>query len=194
MQKRSETFGLTLVNIPIINLRNEFARYYHALKDDRFLSQFGSGYDKPIKTPYMTWYGIHDDLITIILQRAILGIESYLCNAVYFELGKRRQLKNNVHLLKNPFDLGGRGTVENFYHRLPALVDKKNSLKSFNQDLFQKTVLFYREIRNPVFHGHIVYGGNIRELQGVFDFLAEVYAWIDSWHDLSEIFKKAIRK
>jgi len=188
MQKRSEAFGLTLDNIPIINLRNEFARYYNALKDDRFLSQFGGGLDRPIKTPYMIWYGMDDDLITIILQRAILGIESYLSGAVYFELGMKSQLKNNIHLLKNPFDLGGRGTVENFYHRLPALVDEKNSLKSFSQDLFQKTVLFYKEVRNPVFHGHNISGGNIRGLRRVFDFLAEVYAWIDSWHNLSEIF------
>lgn len=187
MEKRSETFSLKLSNIPLINLRNEFTRYYKALTDEAFLSQF-KGAIRPIDTPYMTWYGMPDDLITIILQRAILGIESYLPGAVFHELGIRGLLKNNIHLLRNPFQLGGRGTVENFYHELPMLVDKAYSLKSYNPQLFNKTVLFYKEVRNPVFHGHNLSDRDIGGLKRIFDYLSEIYTWIDSWHDFSSLF------
>jgi hypothetical protein len=188
MQKRSETFGVTLSNIPHINLRNEFARYYNALKEDEFIAQF-EGTIKPIKTPYMIWFGMPDDLITFILQRAILGVESYLSGAVYIELLGRGFLKINLHLLRNPFGLGGKGTVENFYHRLPSLIDKTYSLKLYNNELFQKTVIFYKEVRNPIFHGNNLSNRDIKGLRRLFDYLFEIYAWIDNWHDFSKIFE-----
>jgi hypothetical protein len=191
MKKRSETFGLTLSNIPHINLRNEFARYYNALKDDDFIAQF-EGAGRLIRTPYMIWSGMPDDLITIILQRAILGVESYLRTSVFIEVYERGLFENqNINLIKNPFGLRGKGTVDNFYHRLPSLIDKKYSLKLYNNELFLKTVIFYKEVRNPIFHGHNLSQRDIRGLKSVFDYLAEIYAWIDSWHDFSKIFNKA---
>jgi len=188
MQLRSELFGVVLNNIPLINLRNEFARYYTAFKDKGFLSQFGNKWSQPIKTPYMLWYGMDDDLISIILQRVIVGIESYLPVAAYLGLILEGGTKDKIQKIRNPFDLGGRGTVDNFYNRLPALIKKEYSLKESNLNLFNKTKVFYKEIRNPIFHGYNLSVTNVRDLGELFKHLAEIYSWIDSWFNLNEVF------
>ena len=185
MEIRSETFNLTLNNIPHINLRNEFARYYSALKDDDFVSQF-EGEIKHIRTPYMVWYGMPDDLITLILQRVIMGLESYLPGAVYFELGYRGRLKENIKLIENPYKLGGNGTVDNYYHRLPKLVEEKFSLKIANAHLWSQTRAFYTEVRNPIFHGNHITNRNAKVLRQVFNYLEQIYIWIDSWHNYEQ--------
>lgn len=194
MEILSNTFGLVLSNIPLMNLRTEFAYYYDSFVNDKFfLSQF-TGRIKVIKTRYMIWVGMPDDLITIILQRVIGGLESYISGAVYIELGKRGKLKENIRLLKNPFELGRKGTVENLYHELPALVDIHFSLKKTDGELWKKTKAFYKEIRNPIFHGHNITTKNINALKNVFNYLAELYKWIDSWHDFSRIFDDSSTK
>jgi hypothetical protein len=181
MQERSETFGIVLNNIPLINLRNEFTRYYNALNEKDFTDQF-KGEIKPVKTPYMMWFGMPDDLITLILQKVISGIESYLPGAVYSELGIRGRLKENIESIRNPFLLKGRGTVENYFHLLPGLISEEISLKKSDIALYKKTKAFYQEIRNPIFHGCQLEGQNIMGAKRVFEYLAEVYCWIDSWH------------
>ncbi len=187
MQKRSETFGLVLESIPHINLRNEFARYYTAVNDPDFRKQF-KGKIEPIETPYMVWYGMPDDLITLIFQRVVMGVESYLRGATYFQLGRIDKLKENLSIIKNPFELKGNGTVDNFYHKLPSLVDESYSLKNSNPTLYQTTKDFYREVRNPVFHGNLITQRNISALRKVFEYLKEIYEWIDGWHDLDMLF------
>lgn len=188
MENKSETFRLVFNNIPYINLRNEFARYYSSMNDTNFLSQF-EGPIRPIETPYMIWYGMPDDLITLILQRVILGLEAYLPGAVFFELGTRGRLnKHNLVFIKNPFKLGGRSTVDNYYHKLPSLIDKNYSLKLSNNKLWTQTQAFYKEVRNPIFHGNNICNRDIKGLKGIFDYLMKTYQWIDSWHDYSKMF------
>ncbi|HAG50694.1 MAG: hypothetical protein A2X87_01095 [Deltaproteobacteria bacterium GWC2_42_51] len=187
MKQQSETFGLAFENIPIINLRNEFARYYAVLNDKNFLSQF-EGPIKPIETPYMVWHGMPDDLITMIMQRVILGVEAYLPSAVFYELGMRGKLnKNNLPYLRNPFEFGGRSTVDNYYDKLPSLIDKSLSLKSFDNELWSQTKAFYKEVRNPIFHGKNISNRDIEGLKKVFIYLSQIYKWIDNWHDYSQI-------
>jgi len=181
MREYSETFNIVLNNIPHVNLRNEFARYYNVLNEKSFIDQFG-GEIKPIKTPYMIWYGMPNDLITLILQKVILGLESYLPGAVFFELGKVGRLKENIEKVRNPFCLKGRGTVENYYHLLPCLVREEISLKNTDISLFNKTKIFYKEIRNPIFHGCQIEDQNVLGLKKIFEYLAQIYGWIDSWH------------
>lgn len=188
MQIRSDTFNTTLDNIPVLNLRNEFARYYHSIKNKSLISQLNK-FEKPIHTPYMIWKGMDDDLVSIICQRVILGIESYLSSAVYFELLLKGQLKEKINIIRNPFELKGRGTVDNFYHKLPALIDERNSLKSCDKELYEKVKIFYKEIRNPLFHGYNISGNLVSGIQSIFDFLAKIYAWIDGWHDIKKLFQ-----
>ena len=193
MKKKCETFGLTLSYIPHVNLRNEFARYYSAIKEDSFIIQFEKS--GPIRTPYMIWLGMPDDLITVILQRVILGVESYLPGAVFMEMGVRGLYsEENVKFIKNPFNLKGRSTVDNYYHRLPSIISEQCSLKSYDNELFQKTVIFHKEVRNPIFHGHNISHRDIKGLRGTFNYLSKIYVWIDSWHDFSKIYNKALKR
>jgi hypothetical protein len=73
----SSTFGLEIDKIPLINLRSEFNTYYHLFEDSNFTAQFRPPY-KPIESPYMSWYGMPWEFLTLILQRAVTGIESYV--------------------------------------------------------------------------------------------------------------------
>jgi hypothetical protein len=180
MQQQSKTFDISLNNIPHINLRNEFVRYYSALNDEDFISQF-KGEIQPIKTPYMTWYGMPDDLLTLIVQKVTVGLESYLPGAVFMELGKQGRLKENVLYVRDPFKLKGRGTVENYYHLLPSLINDNVSLKNSDLKLYNETKAFYKEIRNPIFHGSELQDQNIIGIKNIFEYLANVYKWIDSW-------------
>lgn len=183
MKTNSETFGLRLDNIPHINLRNEFAHYQALLQEKDFISKF-RGAVEPIETPYMVWYGMPDDLLSIILQRVILGVESYLPGAVFMELGYRGKLdRETLEYLRNPFALRGWGVVENYYHKLPALIDERYSLQNCDPDLFSKTKAFYKEVRNPLFHGQQVSDNDIIGVKRVFMHLMSIYAWIDRWHD-----------
>lgn len=185
MRQESNEFELELDNIPLINLRNEFSLYHQAFEKEDFTGQF-IGKMRPIKTPYMTWYGMPEDLLTLILQKVTVGVESYLAGATYIELGKRGRLAENIMYIRDPFKLKGRGTVENYYHLLPALVDESISLKTKNTELYNKTRRFYKQIRNPLFHGSQVSKRNVEGMKNILRYLAEIYEWIDGWFMLEK--------
>jgi len=189
MQKHCKDFCVTLGNIPIINLRNEFACYYGLFNDEKFLSQFQKNIG-PFETPYMTWNGMPDDLITLILRKIIVGLESYLPGAVYIELGFMGRLQDKLDIIRDPYKLKGEGTVDNYYHRLPSLVDEKCSLKIADTTLWAKTKIFYRDIRNPLFHGYNIERQNMEGVKNIFAHIASLYEWIDSWHDFTRVFKE----
>ena len=187
MEKIDSDFGIKLNNIPIINLRNEFNTYYNQFTDEVFRSQF-SNCRKPIDTPYLTWHGIPETLLTIILQRSVLGIESYVVGAVYNVLGSLGQLnQNNIKYLRNPFSLKGSGTADNFYNRLPSLASEKHRLKLYRSDLWNRTKKFYSEVRNPIFHGYELKTETIDCFPDIYRFLDNIYEWIDSWFNIEKL-------
>lgn len=189
--KRSETFQVEFECIPLINLRSEFNTYYTLLQTAEFQSQF-IGKIKPIETPYMTWFGFPDSLLTLILQERILGIESYLPGAVLAEMGVSGILNHeNVKSVQNPWILGGKSITENYYHRLPALYKEDASLKVSNNGLWDKNAKFYSEIRNRIFHGHELSRVDFEKYLILFEHLALLYDWIDSWHSPDNIVKGA---
>ena len=123
-------------------------------------------------------------LLTLLLQRAILGIESYLPGAVYFQLGIRGKLdQTTVGRLRNPASLAGRKMVEKYYRGLPALVDPGWSLQELNRPLWKATVRFYEEVRNPLMHGYEVDPKAVDGVYQAFEHLAQLYKWIDGWHN-----------
>jgi len=131
-----------------------------------------------------------DDFLTLILQRAILGIEAYLSGAVYVECGYRgtitQELGAKIH---NPFRLKGRKTVDNFYDKLPGLFDATASLKVANQKLWARNVDFYKYVRNPLFHGKQISNSSVPGIREAFDHLAQLYEWIDTWHSPENIMR-----
>lgn len=183
---------IELMNIPTHSLRAQFHRNYHFFISDDFKKELENWEpNKPIKTPYLSWYYFIDDLYTYIIQNSILGVESYIKGAVHFELGKRKKIKENYKYIANPYKIPiGKGTVEKYYKVLPSLIGKEFSLIN-NKILWEETKTFYKKIRNPLFHGnkfsHISYESFIE----ILNYIVDLYEWIDSWHNPEELSKEA---
>ncbi len=139
---------------------------------------------KAVEAPMFVWYGMPDDMMTLLLQRAILGVEAYLPAALMYvssQLGiASKELFAKFH---DPFSLGGRTVAANIYHRMPAAVHPELSLQYLDQELFDRNLQFYKSVRNPLFHGKQLNDTKIDDLRLAFDHIARIYEWIDSWHD-----------
>lgn len=176
-------FGLKFSNIPTVNLRMEFNRTYAYVFSDAAATAL-----KPpiqaIEAPMFVWLGMPDDLMTLLLQRAILGVESYLPAALMYASAQfgvaSKELFAKLH---DPFSLGGRTLVSNLYHRMPAVVHAELSLQYLDQELYDKNLHFYKSIRNPLFHGKQLHDTKIEALRNAFDHIARIYEWIDYWHN-----------
>jgi hypothetical protein len=181
-------FGLTLANIPLDNLRTEFLTYRGLLSKPEFRAQCGPFGGAPIETPYMIWYGLPDTFLTLILQRAIVGIEAFVAGAVFFELGARGRLSRSVlDCIQNPFRLGGKSTADIVYNRLPALFTEEVSLKRTEPALWESTREFYSAIRNPLFHGYQLAHSSPEAVAGAYEQIAKLHMWVNSWHDFNEL-------
>lgn len=193
IDKREKMFGLELGKSSSWNLRNEFNSFYKKLCSKDFRNQFSGKRSlepsyflvdgQPIISEHMIWLGMPNDFLTLILQRAILGIESYLIGAVFYETAVKGK-KVDLSKIKNPYKLMGRSAVNNYYNLLPALVDPKITLKNYNLELWRDTDKFYRIIRNPLFHGNQIINAKsgAEGVLSAYQFLADIYNWIDSWH------------
>jgi hypothetical protein len=186
MHSKSKRFGLELSNTPLINLRMEFNEHHELLSDPTFRAQFAPGeIIRPVQTPYMIWAGMPAAFLTLITQRAFTGIEASVIGATNIALGGRSvtALQAAHEKLANPFLLGGRGVVENYYHLAPSLASPDYSLKRHNSKLWERTKHLYKEIRNPLFHGYEIVADHIDGVFDVFEHLGDMYRWIDSWCD-----------
>lgn len=181
--RADDLFGLKFSNIPTINLRMEFNRTYAFV----FSEQAGAALMPPIQTvqvPMMVWLGMPDDLMTLLLQRAILGVEAHLPAALKYATAQLGTASKELFAkLDDPFSLGGRTAVSNIYHRMPAAVHPELSLQHFDQKLFEKNIAFYKAVRNPLFHGQQLLRTEIDALRKAFDHIALLYEWIDHWHN-----------
>ncbi|MEP1216689.1 MAG: hypothetical protein ABJM11_16665 [Marinobacter sp.] len=187
----TEMYGLTFSNIPILNLRREFNRFFEFLHSSRGEEAFKPPI-QPIESPYMVWLGMPDDFATLLLQRALLGIESYLPFALMITAGKLGTFTNEFsHKLRNPFSFGARNLAINLYDRAPAAVHPELSLAHLDQSLFQKTLELYKEVRNPIFHGKQISRVEIGSLREVYNHVARLYEWVDIWHDPGSVMEGA---
>ena len=161
---KSEQFNVQLSKIPLVNLRLQFNKHYQLLKSEDFKVQCknyanGSG----IKTPYLSWYRFPEELFTYFVQQAIIGLEAYVPGAVYFELGARDLLnEKTLPAIRNPSSLG-RSTANCYYNLLPALLSEQLQLRQCDQAIWINIKAFYKEIRNPLFHGFQFYNSNVEK-------------------------------
>jgi hypothetical protein len=178
---------MKLNNIPLWNLLHEFFVWKSQIRAAEFQQQFAVGYRKPISTPLLIWGGDPSDLLTLILQRAILGLESYVSASVWFELGKAGRLTPELSTqARNPFSIPtrGRGTAWCYYKALPSLLDPKLSLQTVDAVLWNEVRDFYKNIRNKILHGSQIESHDPTVLHPPFDMIANVYKWVDTWHKL----------
>lgn len=174
-------FGLTFCNVPIFNLRQEFTYYRNLFADPEFrshlLQQHGSVYSE------YAAYATKQSFLTNVIQRCVSGLEAYIRFAAIHQAGWERRLsKEFFQKTKNPFTLGARSIVANYYDRLPALVQPAYSLRIANPELYKLATRFYSEVRNPLFHGNEVHNDDEGQATSrVLNFIAQLYDWIDSW-------------
>lgn len=187
--RSAPTFGLKFDNIPLINLRMEFNQTYRFLHS----SEANDGLRppiKPIRTRLFMWGGMPDDLMTLLLQRAILGVEAYLPGALKHTSAVLGNLSKELfERLDHPFSFGSKSAVANIYHHMPEAVHPELSLRHLDQPLYEATIAFYREVRNPIFHGQQLSAPDLSNLQGAFLHVARLYEWIDYWFDPEKLLK-----
>src|ERR1035441_3984527 len=71
----SITFGLAFSNLPIVNIRQEFEQYVALLADPDFCAGLRI-VRQPVELPTLTWRGLSHNVLTYMVQRAILGLEA----------------------------------------------------------------------------------------------------------------------
>ena len=171
-----------LANIPLWNLLEEFFLFRTTVESEQFKNQLREAGIKPVQTPLFAWYGQANDLLSLILQRSILGVESYVSAAVWLEMGGRLTAEMNEKI-RNPFKISrGAGTAMSFYHYLPSLLSASLSLRKQQPNLWQEVDAFYRNIRNPLFHGEQLDTVNPAELTPLLVLIESIYDWIGTWH------------
>ena len=185
MQVTSKFKDIKLTNVPHGNLREQFFNHYHMVKEGQYKKQLSAWHEKKvIETPYLIWCYWPEAFATHLVQQTITGVESYLSGAVYDVLGFSGRLNENLEFLRDPFSIPGeRGTAAKLYKLLPALYSNEITLPKRNQKLWEDVRLFYREIRNPIFHGMQFEDGSDVYLLHSFELIADIYEWIDGWHN-----------
>jgi hypothetical protein len=175
-------FDLKVSNLPIVNVRGEFATYTSLLADSDFVKKLYI-MNQPIELPLLIWRDLPKNLLTFMLQRSILGIESCMVAAVEYELQIRGKLDAAMaEALDDLFGIpGSRGTAEAFYNKLPGLVDPRFQLLIMDVVLWQEVRSFYKEVRNNLFHGYQLQGTPVQGVKAAMEMLGKVYAWLDSW-------------
>jgi hypothetical protein len=183
MLKTSDTYGLTLDNVPLANLRWEFDHHRECIarKDwqDALLA------NRPMPTRYLAWGGMPDDFISLLLIRAISGIEAYLPAAFTHAAFARGVLDQALaEKLSRPFaEIKRKSVVLTLYDKMPALVCPEFSLRLTDHKLWMWISGFYAEVRNPLFHGRLLSKNDVVAIHRIFERLNDVYRWVDSIAD-----------
>lgn len=179
------TFKIKTTNVPITNLRREFFQHHDLIHSEEFKKAAFNLSVEPVQLqlPPMLWSGLPNDLFTLMIQRAISGLEASIVAAAEYELLKGGPLTDVARTgLDNPFSLG-KGAVKVRYDCVPALIKNDIMLSKMNQALYKKTEEFYKEIRNPIFHGDqlVCSYENYPVLINAYSHMRLLYSWIDKW-------------
>jgi hypothetical protein len=179
--------ALKLGNIPLINLRNEFNIWNRWIRSGEIATHLAQrNLKQPIPAGFLVWGGMPEDLLTLILQRAILGAESYIPFAVWIELGNTGRLTSELNAaIRNPFSMktNRHGTAMRYYNLVPALLDPKHALETADPALWEDVHEFYKTVRNKVMHGNQIGATRAEVLHPIFDMFKAAYEWVDGWHD-----------
>lgn len=188
---RSSAFDMQLSNTPLLNLRMEFNASLSMVRTPGFADAFCPPM-RAVSTRWMTWYGMPGPFLSLLVQRATLGLESYVPAMVFMLAGQRGMLSKEIlDAIRTPARLGG-GTAEACFNKLPGLISDAFPLRIVNPALWERTRVFYREVRNPLFHGYEISGENgPRAVTNAIEHLALLYGWIDSWSDIEQVWPGA---
>ena len=175
--------------LPLLNQRFEYDHYRKILRDPTFRAQFTDPNARDFECGKFVWQGIQEGA-TVLLQRISLSFEARIPVAVSLELTCRGKITQKIiEGLEDPFSLkvkGSAGTAERYYNLVPALIEPKLALKIADPALWELVRTFYRDIRNPIFHGHYLTNLNAEKLDEIFATFDEVTTWLDSLCDIKK--------
>ena len=172
-------FDLETANIPIINVQQEL-RYYHSLLQDKGFRTRFANVREPIDIGHIVWRGLPKDLLTYFVQRGVLAVEASLDAAVEYQAQAEHRFDDEFRRKRSTVWNGG-GSATVYYNRLPGLLSDRYKLCNSNRELWDRTKQFYSELRNPLFHGSQLYHPRPESVLQAFDFLTELFTWIDTW-------------
>jgi hypothetical protein len=180
-------FGLTVGNIPTMNLRGQYAHdreivFAEGLAENLHAWKFGKG-------NVTITYADPDSYFTMLLRTTIVGIECTLQALAIEELAFSKRLTEEVQrAIHGPSRLS-RSMADAYYNRMPEFVSANAPLKVHSGQLWDTVKQFYREIRNPLFHGSQLTDIKAESLRSAFQMFDEVFEWIDSWTDPNRLRK-----
>jgi hypothetical protein len=176
--------NVAVSNVPLINVRTEFEQYLRLFRNAGFKQAVFGCRLRPVRLPSLTWNGLPNQLLTLMVQRTIVGLECYVAAAVEYELSRRGTVPPEVvSSLNDPLSLARSAAVA-MYDKLPELVDASFKLSVRRAALFAEMKAFYKAVRNPIFQGGQigVSGDDYDHVASAFELMADVYDWIDSWY------------
>jgi hypothetical protein len=180
-------FDFTVQNIPTMNLRFQYAH-------DREMV-FGEGLAETLhgwkfgQRDVTVTYADPDSYFTTLLRSTIVGIECTLQNFAVEELLFSNRLTEELRqAIRHPSTLA-RSMADAHYNKIPYYVNANAPLKSYDTNLWNKVQQFYREIRNPIFHGSQLTDVKPEPLRSAFRMFDEIFKWIDSWTDPHRVHK-----
>lgn len=181
-------FGLTISNIPTMNLRSQYMHDRRLILDGD-LNNDGLNAWRFEQCRITVAYADPESYFSTLLRTRIVGIECTIeCSAWEELLFSNRLTEQLTHSLRNPTSIA-RPLPEAYYNRIPQLVNVNAQLKSYNGKLWNTVQQFYREIRNPLFHGHQLSEAKVKPLQDTFKMFDGIFKWIDSWTDPNRVQK-----
>lgn len=191
----SRRFRLNINNMPMINLRTEFESFFKLVSDPGFRG-FIKQHPREIDINLFVWRGQVGDLLTILLQRSIFGLESYIpgCLKVTHIRLLGPPSKRFSTLVDNPYAAKS-DTMRAYYDEAPGMIAEAMRLKNYSRELCSANAEFYRNIRNPLSHGGGIFGADIDGVLSVMQHIDRLFRWADSWQnpdDFTEGFSEVI--
>ncbi len=168
-------FGIKLNNIAELGLRLEFKKNYGFICSSA-LDEYLKSPVNSLGTPYGKWTASPDSLMTFILQKSILGVESYLPIALKNKANQLGRLNELFEAIDEAF--GWRV----LFKTIPKIIDPVIDLEECNKQLYQNNEKFYKQVRNPLFHGCEIQNSDVVSLRASFSHIKEIYMWIDGWY------------
>lgn len=189
-QLKTNFFDLTLSNVPAINNRIDFNDLLGLFRNEEFRKQFDANQraQNPIRTHYFTWHGRPEVLLSHLLRDALIGLESAVSSAVQIEaLALGRWGDDIAKAVENPFTLRGRGTADNVFNKLPAMINASFELKAQDSALWTRVDAFYKKVRNKLLHAYEIAKHDPVPVWKNLELLGEVYIWLNGWHSVERL-------
>lgn len=172
---------MVISNIPLVNLRQEFMGY-HVAFERKDIEEIMQRNLKSFSVPFGL-LPVHrkETLMTLILQRVILGFEAFYKGAVFCIFGMRGADSETLKSLRrNPMQYG-RGYCNAAFARIPGHLKESYRLDRSNADLFERVSAFYKEVRNHLFHGCEFSSLKIEEFRDFLRMYKDLYDWVCDW-------------